>query len=80
MKVMCAWPSTRPGISVMPLRLDHLGARRLELAALGRDGADALAFDQHIGGIGRGARAVPHAAVSEQDAGHGVTSVLLGAA
>ncbi len=57
-------------------RLDHFRAGRLKLAALGCDRADAFAFHQHIGGVGRRARAVPYAAIPEQNAGHRATSLI----
>ena len=55
-------------------RLDHLGSGCLKLAALGGNSTNALAFHQHIGRVGGRAGAVPHAAFSEQNSGHGVTS------
>ena len=49
---------------------DDVCAGRVELTAIGGDGADAVAVDQHVGGIGCGAGSVPHAAVVEENAGH----------
>ena len=45
---------------------DDLGAGGFELAGLGGDGADAIAFHQYVGGVRRCTGAVPHAAIAEQ--------------
>jgi hypothetical protein len=57
-------------------RLDHLGARPIQLTPGARHGADARAFDQHVGGKRSAAAAVPNPAIADDGAAHAIPNRL----